>query len=82
VPEWFFLPLDQLLLVSPQTYLVFFGSVILVGIAATLFICLPWLDRSSERAPLRRPEILVPALFAVFIVVFLTLLGTNRLYNL
>ena len=82
VPEWFFLPLDQLLLVSPQTYLIFFGSVILVGIAATLFICLPWLDRSSERAPLRRPEILVPALFAVFIVVFLTLLGTNRLYNL
>jgi menaquinol-cytochrome c reductase cytochrome b subunit len=82
VPEWFFLPLDQLLLVSPSTWLIFIGSVVIVGLATVFFIGLPWLDRSSERSPLKRPEILVPALFAVALVIFLTLLGTNRLYNL
>ncbi len=81
-PEWFYLPLDQLLVLSPQTYLIFTGVFILVGAGALAFIFLPFLDRSRERAPLRRPEVLLPGLFLAAMLVLLTLIGANRLYSL
>ena len=81
-PEWFYMPLDQLLVLSPQTYLVFTGVFALVGLGALSFIFLPFLDRSRERAPLRRPEVLVPGLFLATMLVLLTVLGVNRLYSL
>ena len=81
-PEWFYLPLDQLLVLTPQTYLVFSGVVVMVGIGALAFIFLPLLDKSRERAPLRRPEVLLPGLFLASMVVLLTVLGANRLYGL
>jgi quinol-cytochrome oxidoreductase complex cytochrome b subunit len=81
-PEWFYLPLDQILLLNPQTYLIFFGVFILVTAAVLAFIFLPFLDRSPERAPLRRPEVLVPGAFLVLTVVYLGLIGANRLFNL
>jgi len=81
-PEWFYLPLDQLLVLTPQTYLVFTGVVVLVGLGALAFIFLPLLDRSRERAPLRRPEVLLPGIFLASMLVLLTVLGANRLYGL
>ena len=81
-PEWFYLPLDQLLVVSPQTYLIAFGVFALIGAGATCLVFLPFIDRSGQRRPLRRPEVLVPGLFLAFTVVVLAVLGVNRLYNL
>ena len=81
-PEWFYLPLDQLLVFSPQTYLIGFGVFGLVGAGALALILLPFYDRSSQRRPLRRPEVLVPGLFLAATVIFLAVLGINRLYNL
>jgi quinol-cytochrome oxidoreductase complex cytochrome b subunit len=81
-PEWFYLPLDQLLVLSPQTYLIFTGVIVLVGLGALAMIFLPFLDRSRERAPLRRPEVLLPGLFLATMLVLLTVLGANRLYGL
>ena len=81
-PEWFYLPLDQLLVLTPQTYLIVSGAVILVGIGALCMILLPFLDRSRERSPLRRPEVLLPGLFLASMLILLTVLGATRLYNL
>ncbi len=81
-PEWFYLPLDQLLVLGPQTWLIAFVVFVIPGITATLFILLPFIDRSPERNPLRRAHIIVPGLFVIFMMVTLSVLGINRLYNL
>lgn len=80
-PEWFYLPLDQLLVFFP-TVLVGFGVFVIVGIGALLMLGLPFIDRSPERRPIRRPEILIPAFFVIGSVIYLAMLGVNRLYNL
>jgi quinol-cytochrome oxidoreductase complex cytochrome b subunit len=81
-PEWFFLPLDQFLVVAPSNPLIAIGVFGVLGIGAALLLFLPFIDRSPERRPLRRPEVIIPALFMVFTVVFFAVLGINRLYNL
>ena len=81
-PEWFFLPLDQFLVVAPSNPLIAIGVFGVLGIGAALLLFLPFIDRSHERRPLRRPEVIIPALFMVFTVVFFAILGINRLYNL
>ncbi|HEX4754907.1 MAG TPA: cytochrome b N-terminal domain-containing protein [Candidatus Dormibacteraeota bacterium] len=81
-PEWFFLPLDQFLVVAPSSPLIAIGVFGVLGIGAALLLFLPFIDRSVERRPLRRPEVIIPALFMVFTVVFFAILGINRLYNL
>ena len=81
-PEWFFLPLDQFLVVAPSNPLIAIGVFGVLGIGAALLLFLPFIDRSHERRPLRRPEVIIPALFMVFTVVFFAVLGINRLYNL
>lgn len=80
-PEWFYLPLDQWLVHSP-TSLVGFGIFGVLLLGQLLMLLLPFIDRSPDRRPLRRPEVLVPAFFMIFAVIFLAILGVNRLYNL
>jgi quinol-cytochrome oxidoreductase complex cytochrome b subunit len=55
---------------------------VIMGVGAGFFVLLPFIDRSPERAPLRRPEVLIPGLFIALTVVIMALLGANRLYNL
>ncbi len=81
-PEWVFLPLDQVLVVAPTNPLIAIGGFGVLGIGAALLLYLPFIDRSPERRPLRRPEVIIPALFMVFTVIFFAILGINRLYNL
>lgn len=81
-PEWFYLPLDQFLVLTPQNPLIAVGVLVIVGGGAVAMFLLPVLDRSPERRPTRRPEILVPAIFVIFAVIFLATLGVNRLYSL
>ena len=81
-PEWFYLPLDQLLVFSPSMWLIAFGVFGLIGAGSLAFVLLPFLDRSGQRRPLRRPEVIIPGLFVAFTVVILAVLGVNRLYNL
>jgi quinol-cytochrome oxidoreductase complex cytochrome b subunit len=81
-PEWFFLPLDQFLVVAPANPLIAIGVFGVLGLGAALMVLLPFIDRSPERRPLRRPEVIVPALFMAFTVIFFAVLGINRLYNL
>ncbi|MFI5313876.1 MAG: cytochromesubunit B of the bc complex-like protein, partial [Candidatus Dormibacteria bacterium] len=81
-PEWFFLPLDQFLVVAPTNPLIAIGIFGVLGLGGALMVLLPFIDRSPERRPLRRPEVIIPALFMAFTVIFFAVLGINRLYNL
>ena len=80
VPEWFFLPLDELLVLVPQQ-LIPLVLVLPTG-GVLLLLALPFIDRGPERNPFERPEVMVPGAFAVLFVVILTLLGSGRLFNL
>jgi ubiquinol-cytochrome c reductase cytochrome b subunit len=73
-PEWYFLGLFQLLKYFPGRWEVV-GAMVLPGIALTLLVLLPWLDRSRDRDPRRRPLVLVAVAAAVCAVVTLTALG-------
>ncbi|MFZ0995427.1 MAG: cytochrome b N-terminal domain-containing protein [Candidatus Dormiibacterota bacterium] len=81
-PEWFFLPLDQLLVQFPQAWMIPVGVFVIPGVGTTFLMLVPFLDRSPEREPWRRPEVMVPALFAVLFLIFEALLAVNRLFNL
>src|SRR5213082_1180839 len=80
VPEWFFLPLDELLVLVPQQ-LIPLVLVLPTG-GVLLLLALPFIDRGPERNPFERPAVMVPGAFAVLFVVILTLLGSGRLFNL
>lgn len=49
-PDWYFLPMFQLLKYLPEPV-----AVGLLGLVGLLFFLLPFIDRSPERHPLRRP---------------------------
>jgi quinol-cytochrome oxidoreductase complex cytochrome b subunit len=80
VPEWFFLPLDELLVLVPQQLIPL--VLVLPTAGVVLLLALPFIDRDSERNPFERPAVMVPGAFAVLFVVILTLLGSGRLFNL
>lgn len=69
VPDWYFLFLYQLLKYKwAAGPFVVIGTVILPGIAFTALLLAPWLDRSKERQPLKRPMatgIMVTSLIAI-----------------
>ena len=56
VPDWYFLFLYQLLKFKwASGPFVVIGTVVIPGIAFTALLLAPWLDRSKERRPLKRP---------------------------
>jgi menaquinol-cytochrome c reductase cytochrome b/c subunit len=56
VPDWYFLFLYQLLKYKwASGPFVVIGTVLLPGIAFLALMLVPWLDRSKERRPLKRP---------------------------
>jgi ubiquinol-cytochrome c reductase cytochrome b subunit len=66
-PEWYFLWAYQTLKIFPSEFL----GLAVQGVAVSLLLILPLLDRSSERRPARRP--LFVAGYIVGIVVFIAL---------
>jgi quinol-cytochrome oxidoreductase complex cytochrome b subunit len=80
VPEWFYLPLDQLLVLVPRQLISLVMFIPLGGVI--LLFMLPFIDRDRERNPFERPHIVIPGLAAVLFVVILTFLGSGRLFNL
>lgn len=80
VPEWFFLPLDQLLVAVPQPLIPLVLA--LPGLGSILLLSIPFIDREAERNPWRRPLVVFPALVMVVFMLALTALGSGRLFNL
>ena len=72
-PEWYYLPMFEWLKFweGPQ---VVFAVVVIPGLLAALFFLLPFLDRSLERRPWRRP---IPVLAVAFVIVGIIFLGVR-----
>ncbi len=70
-PEWYYLPMFEWLKFweGPQ---VVFAVVVIPGLLAALFFLLPFLDRSLERRPWRRP---IPVLAVAIVMVGIVYLG-------
>jgi ubiquinol-cytochrome c reductase cytochrome b subunit len=73
-PEWYFLGLFQLLKYFPGKWEVV-GAMVVPGIAAAFLALLPWIDRGSERAPLKRRTITGAVAIGLASVIALTTLG-------
>ncbi len=69
-PEWYFLPMFQLLKYLPEPI-----AVGIPGVAAVLIFLLPFLDRSPERHPRKRPVALGVATGFVVVTLALGVLG-------
>jgi quinol-cytochrome oxidoreductase complex cytochrome b subunit len=80
VPEWFFLPLDQLLVLVPQQLIPLILLLPAGGVA--LLVALPFVDRERERNPFERPAVVTAGILIVIFMLALTLLGSGRLFNL
>ncbi|MGH7903091.1 MAG: cytochrome b [Candidatus Dormibacteraceae bacterium] len=80
VPEWFYLPLDQLLVLVPKQLISMVLWVPLAGVV--LLLALPFFDRGAERSPFERPVIMVPGAIILLFMLALTALGSGRLFNL
>ncbi|MGM9987498.1 MAG: c-type cytochrome [Bacillaceae bacterium] len=73
LPDWYFLFLYQLLKYTyasgPYTLI---GALIIPGIAFGALLLAPWLDRGSERRPIRRPVATSLMLLGVASIIYLT----------
>jgi cytochrome b6-f complex subunit 4 len=69
-PEWYFLSLFQLIKVIPEI-----AGILLPGVIVFLMIILPFVDRSPERNPLRKPITTTIGVLVVIGIVVLTIWG-------
>ena len=76
-PDWFFYFLFYLLRIFAWPETVVLGTVGIPTIALILLLMLPFLDRRSERRPLRRPVAMVAAILTVLSMGVLTWKGAT-----
>jgi menaquinol-cytochrome c reductase cytochrome b/c subunit len=74
-PEWYFFFLFELLRVVKPPELVVIATVGIPTICLVLLLLLPFIDRSPERHPLRRPIAMTAGIATVFAMTYLTVLG-------
>ena len=75
-PEWYFFFMFQLLRLFEGPFEVL-GTVVLPTAGGLILILLPFLDRSTERAPSKRKPLMLVAVVVVFGAAVLTLLGAR-----
>lgn len=71
-PEWYFLSLFQLLNLVPGRWELIATQVVPGLVIGSLFL-LPFVDRSEERRPWRRPIAMIIALIYILAIIILTL---------
>jgi menaquinol-cytochrome c reductase cytochrome b/c subunit len=74
-PEWYFFFLFELLRVVKPPELVFMATIGIPTICLALLLMLPFIDRSPERHPLRRPIAMTAGVATVAAMAYLTVLG-------
>ncbi|MBA2763672.1 MAG: c-type cytochrome [Thermoleophilaceae bacterium] len=74
-PEWYFFFLFELLRVVKPPELVILATIGIPTICLILLILLPFIDRSAERHPLKRPVALVAGITTIGAMAYLTILG-------
>jgi len=73
-PEWYFLSLFQLLKYFPGK-LEPVATMVIPGVVVALLFVLPFIDRSRERRPLRRPVVMAAFVGGLIVIAVLTSLG-------
>lgn len=73
-PEWYFLFLYEILKFLPGS-LVIIGVIVLPAVVFAILFLLPWLDRSKERHPRKRPLIMALLTFAWVNIIGFTVLA-------
>src|ERR671917_2729805 len=74
-PEWYFFFLFELLRVIKPPELVFLATIGIPTICLVLLILLPFIDRSPERHPLKRPIATTAAVATIGAMTYLSMLG-------
>ena len=77
-PEWYFFFLFELLRVVKPPELVFLATIGIPTICLVLLLLLPFIDRSPERNPLRRPIATTAGIATIAAMAYLTILGAAR----
>ena len=73
-PEWYFISLYQLLKYFPGK-LEAIATVLVTAGGFFVLLLLPFIDRSSEKRPRKRPIAMTAMVFAVLAIVLLTIIG-------
>ena len=73
-PEWYFLFLYQLLKYFPGALEAIATSAVSIG-GFFVLLTLPFLDRSAEKKPSKRPIAIAAMVLAVFAIILLTVFG-------
>jgi quinol-cytochrome oxidoreductase complex cytochrome b subunit len=73
-PEWYFMSLYQLLKYFPGR-LEAIATVVVTAGGFALLLLLPFIDRSSEKRPRKRPIAIAAMILTVLAIVLLTLIG-------
>src|ERR671921_671902 len=74
-PEWYFFFLFELLRVVKPPALVFIATIGIPTICMVLLILLPFIDRNTERHPLRRPVATLAGITTIAAMAFMTIEG-------
>jgi hypothetical protein len=74
-PEWYFFFLFELLRVVKPPELVFLATIGIPTICLVLLLLLPFIDRSPERHPLRRPIATIAGIATIAAMAYLSILG-------
>src|SRR5215831_11515092 len=74
-PDWYFYFLFYLLRIFKWPETVILGTIGIPTIALVLLLALPFIDRSEERRPLRRPVAMIAAILAILTMGVLTYKG-------
>ncbi len=78
---WFFLFLDQMLLIFPGAWMIPAGPVGAVTVVIVLLYLVPFIDRSPGLRPFQRPMAVAFMFIVVFTILVLALLAASRVYN-
>jgi menaquinol-cytochrome c reductase cytochrome b/c subunit len=76
-PEWYFFFLFELLRVIKPPELTPLATIGIPTICMILIVLLPFVDRSPERRPERRPIAMAAGIFTIAAMAYLTYLGAN-----
>jgi quinol-cytochrome oxidoreductase complex cytochrome b subunit len=76
-PEWYFFFLFELLRVIKPPELTPLATIGIPTICMILIVLLPFIDRSPERRPERRPIAVFSGIFVIAAMAYLTFLGAN-----
>jgi quinol-cytochrome oxidoreductase complex cytochrome b subunit len=80
-PEWFFFFYEQMLMFFPGYALISFGAVVVPTVFVILLFAVPWLDRTPQHGPMRRPFAIVVGLLVVVTVLLNMLMAVSRIIN-